>query len=253
MSEVDYTQFIYKKCTSNNQEENIAKKKPKNKKTPTDYMGRSNKFFVFVVVLLCFGIVFLSVDFFNNGKLTSFVLKAFDGNSYNYYLVVSEHPSRELAYEQSAIVKDGGGSGYVWQDEKYLVVYSLYMDKSSAVSVANKNTRAYVKSLSYSSKKTEVFNFCNTLISTLSTASYDYEKGQITESELLSITKNQINEAKELKETLQKKKPKESVHLLNLAIESLNNINIVKPSKIEIISDIRYVCSSLAINMKNYI
>lgn len=254
MSEVDYTQFVYKKTVNKKEDKKEGKQVQKKEvNTPAFKKSKSNKLFVVVVVLLCFGLVFFSVDFFRNGQLTNLIANAFKGNSYNYYMVVSEHPTRELAYEQSNIIKEGGGSGYVWHEEKYFVVYSLYMEKSQATTVANKNTRAYVKSLSYTSKNTETFNFCNSLISTLSTASYDYEIGKLTESELLSITTAKLDEAKLLKEKLQKANSKQRLNLLNLTIECLNNINIVKSAKLEIISDIRYVCSSIAINMGDYI
>jgi hypothetical protein len=254
MSEVDYTQFVYKKNVNKIEDKKEGKQNEKKVvQTPIFKKGKTNKLFVFVVILLCFGLVFFSVDFFRNGQLTNIIANAFKGNSYDYYMVVSEHPSRELAYEQSAIIKEGGGSGYVWNEEKYFVVYSLYMEKPQATTVANKNTRAYVKTLSYTSKNTEVFNFCNTLIATLSTTSYDYEIGTITESELLSIITTKMTEAKELKEKLQKSNTKKNLNMLNLTIECLNNMNIVKSSKLEIISDIRYVCSSIAINMGDYI
>jgi hypothetical protein len=254
MSEVDYTQFVYKKNVNQKEDKKEGKKKEKNAmQAPDIKKGKSNKLFVFIVILLCFGLVFFSVDFFRNGQLSNLIANAFRGNSYSYYMVVSEHPTRELAFEQSALIKEGGGSGYIWNEEKYFVVYSLYMDKSDATTVANKNTRAYVKSVSYTSKKTEVFNFCNSLISTLSKASYDYETGHLTESELLSLTTTMLEEDIALKDNLLKTKSKESLNLLNLTIECLNNIKIVKSSKLEIISDMRYVCSSIAINMGDYI
>lgn len=246
MSEVDYTQFAYKK--------NVDKKEEKKEaKMPIREKNKSNKLFIFVVILLCFGLVFFSVDFFKNGYLVNLISNAFKGNSYNYYLVVSEHSSRELAYQQSENIKKGGGSGYVWQDEKYYVVYSLYIDKSSATTVANKNTRTSVKTVEYTSKKTEVFNFCNEIIKKLSISSNDYETGAKTESELLSDISSLLTEAKALSLKLKNSKKQDEINLLNLTIECLNNINVAKSSKLALISDIRYVCSSIAINMSDYV
>lgn len=246
MSEVDYTQFMYKKNVDKKEEKKVVA-------TPVRTKNKSNKLFVFVVILLCFGLVFFTIDFFKNGYLSNIVSSAFKGNNYEYYMVVSEHATRELAYEQSNLIKDGGGSGYIVQDDKYFVVYSLYMDKSSANVVANKNTRTFVKSISYTTKNTEVFNFCNDVITMLSEASRDYETGALTESELLSMIATKIVEAKELRTNVQDAKKEEKENLLNLTIECLENINVAKSSKINLISDIRYLCSSIAINMGDYV
>ena len=127
------------------------------------------------------------------------------------------------------------------------------MDKSSANVVANKNTRTFVKSISYTTKNTEVFNFCNDVITMLSEASRDYETGALTESELLSMIATKIVEAKELRTNVQDAKKEEKENLLNLTIECLENINVAKSSKINLISDIRYLCSSIAINMGDYV
>jgi hypothetical protein len=246
MSDVDYSQFFYKKKTG---KESVKKQ---DTPIPVEPKKKRSKFFVFVVLLLCFGLVFFSVDFFNNGYLIDTITIAFKGNTYAYYMVVSELSSRELAYAQSLLVQQGGGSGYIWQEEdSYYVVYSLYVDKATANAIASKNSRTFVKDASYNSKNTEVFNLCNRIIEELSNGCIDYENGVITESQLLEMINTEKTEAYNLIDELSNSK--ENTIILNLALDSLEELDVASTSKLNLLSDIRYVCSSIAVNMEDYV
>lgn len=244
MSEVDYSQFYYKKNHGKDGNKKFSS-------VPTSQTKKSGKFINFLIIILFFALLFFGIDFLSNGFLVNAVSATLKGNSYTYYMVVSETSSRDMAYAQSMLVQEGGGSGYIWQDDKIYVVYSLYADKKQADAVAGKNSRTFVKSISYNSKNTEIFNFCNSLITDLIQKSLDYENGKITEIELLKLINSKKNEAEELKGVLEKNN-KSDVNLLNLAIESLKGLNVTNTSKLVLLSDVRYVCSTLAINMGNY-
>lgn len=247
MSEVDYTQFAYKR--------NVRKQKTVKEKIAKTEKVRTAKdgWFVFTVVLLCFALVFFLADFFRNGHLTDLVARAFKGNEYEYYLVVSNHSSREHAYVQSAAVRKGGGSGYVFQEEDYYVVYAVYPDKASAVAVAEKNLSTEVKKVSYKSKNTEVLNFCDKLIHELAEAANGYETGAMTESELLSMLSAQVTDAKAIILKIQDTKNKESVKLLRLAAQCLENIDVADGSRVSLAANVRYACSVIALNMAEYV
>lgn len=264
MSEVDYSKFYYKRNTRTKGPPSRARKRAAESATQKSgeaFEGaavggaragrKGNGLFVLTVLILCTAIVFAVANSFGGGFLSEYVSALFKGNSYNYYLVAAEFSSRELAYANSAIVKEGGGSGYIMQDGNYFVVYSLYSDKGAANKVAAKNNRTFVKEISYKSKNTEVFNCVNDVVYGLSTACTGYENGEITESELLSVINTQTAKVTALSQKLDA--ADSSSKLLQLTLACLNNLNIAKGTKMENLSAIRFAASSIAVNMADYI
>ncbi len=178
MDEIDYSKFLYKK--------NVVIEKPKKRKKPTS--PRYKKFlYASVVILLCFSILFLTVDFFGKGILSDSLISIFSQSNYSYYLVVEECKNKDMAYACSISSKNGGGAGYIFNDDNiFYVAYAAYLTKTDASNVVSKNTNANmsVYTISFKSNDTDfcnlVYDFCSDTIECCNSL----DDGVISEGEL---------------------------------------------------------------------
>jgi len=244
MSEIDYSQFVYsRKAEVVKEQKTFPPKKPKRPK-------KFKPLLVVLVMVLCFCILFFSVDFFTNGFLVKKISASLRGNIYNYYFLVADRPNRELSYAQSLLVKQGGGSGYIFNDDGFKVVYSVFADKNQANAVSTKNTETYVYTVSFISKETRFYNAADILIKSLITNCLRLEKGEITESDTLVFINSGKAEMLTLREEYQKDNKEEFVNLIDFFLASLNGINLTSNTRIGLISDLRYIISSLITSMQ---
>ncbi len=244
MSEIDYSQFSFnRKVETKKESDTFSYKKPKRQKKHKPLM-------VILVIALCFALLFFSVDLFTNGYLVDKISASLKGNIYNYYLVVADRSNRELSYAQSLLVKQGGGSGYIFNNDGFKVVYSVFIDKNQANTVSSKNVETYVYTVSIASKETKFFNVADNLIKSLVNCSLRLEKGEINESDVLVFINSGKADMIELKEEYLKANNDDYVNLINFFLETLNGINLTTNTRIGVISDLRYITSSLVISMQ---
>lgn len=244
MSEIDYSQFLYNRKVEEVKEmRTFPSKKPKRPK-------KFKPLIVLLVVVLCFAILFFSVDIFTNGFLVDKITASLRGNIYNYYFVVADRSNRELSYAQSLLVKQGGGSGYIFNNDGFKVVYSVLVDKNQANTVCAKNVETYVYTVSIVSKETKLFNAADILIRNLITSSLRLEKGEINESDVLVFINSGKADMLLLKEEYLKQNKEEYVNLVDFILESLGGINLTTNTRIGVISDLRYITSGLVVSMQ---
>lgn len=246
MSDIDYTQFHYnRKIDSASHLKAVpALGNPKHRKS-----GKAP--LVVIIVILCFALTFFSVDFFTNGFLIDNIATSLHGNSYNYYMVVTDRPGRELSYAQSLLVKQGGGSGYIISDEGFKVVYSVFVDKNQASTVCTKNSGTYVYKCSIVSKDTVLFNTLDNIVRDLISYSLSLEKGEIVESDFMAINNTSKAKLVNLKEKYIKDKNENVLNLIDFVIETFNNFNFSTLTKVVLVSDIRYATANIIIAMSS--
>lgn len=245
MAEVDYSQFYYKRERSAEYEQPIppedGRKRGKRTKRPL---------LVVLVIAVLFALVFFGADFFTSGKLIDSLTASLRGNTYEYYLVVAENSGRDIAYAQSLLVKQGGGSGYIiTEGEKYLVVYAVYTDRSEASSVSSKNPNTHILNIGFSSKNTAVFNAVDKAVISIADCAKELEKGNLTESEvygtLLSIRAEILKVKSEIIET----GTAAEINLMEFIMGSIDGLEISKSTRVEFLSDVRYMLSGIVVSM----
>lgn len=244
MSDIDYSQFHYNRKHEQTSLPAPALAKPKHRKS-----GKAP--LVVLIVVLCFALTFFSVDFFTNGYLIDKVSTSLKGNSYNYYLVVMDSPGRELSYAQSLLVKQGGGSGYIINDEGFKVVYSVFVDKSQANTVSSKNTGTYVYNINIVNKDTTLFNTLDNIIRDLIAYGLSLEKGDINESDILAVINANKFKLINMKEKYIKDNDTKVINLIDFVLETFNSFNLTTDSKIMLLSDIRYATANIIIAMSS--
>lgn len=244
MSDIDYSQFHYNRKHEESPSRAPALAKPKHRKT-----GKAP--LVVIIVILCFALTFFSVDFFTNGYLIDSVTSSLHGSAYNYYLVVTDRPGRELSNAQSLLVKQSGGSGYILSDDGFKVVYSVFADKSQANTVCTKNSGTYVYNLSIVSKDTLLFNTLDNIVRDLISYSISLEKGEINESDFLAIVNTSRAKLVNLQEKYLKEKNTKVLNLIDFMLETFNNFNLSTEAKVVLLSDIRYATANIVVAMSS--
>ena len=110
-----------------------------------------------VCIILCFSIVFLSVDFFSGGKLIRAVYSTMVKTKYDYYFVAASYPTREKANAGVLLAEKTGGAGYlVSEDGAFTVVLGVYTGEEDAKKVVEKNKATFVYAFSFSSSDTDL-------------------------------------------------------------------------------------------------
>lgn len=249
MDKVDYNQFLYKPKKRSENKVEIKNFKEK-KATPTK--PKKNIGFILLVCLLVAIIIALSANFIFDNVVFDFIKKLFKTEETSYYLVCQSKSSNQLAYRTAADVKISGGSGYVFKDgEDYYVVFSAYLSKSDAETVAKKNSSTLIKAFSFKKTDDEILQFCFETLDRLIQKTIDYENGVITESGLLSFKNTQLKTILSIKENYSGKQ-KANILLLDFFEENLNNIQLVNNQKSVILSDLRHITSSLIYNLNSF-
>lgn len=239
MSEVDYSQFYYRRES----EKEIKtpppeKRKPKRSKRPL---------LVFFVLILLFGIVLFAADVFTDGYLLTSVKDALSKNDYEFYFVVTQVSGREMAHAKSLLVRQGGGSGYIMTGkEGYYVVYSVYFERSEAETVASKNTGTFVYAQGFSSDEREFYNTLSVCMETVMASSDALEKGTASESEFYGTVTEAKNSLISVKEKALKENRTVEVNLAEYFIAGINNLQTGKETRLSLLSDVRYLISGVA-------
>lgn len=250
MSEVDYSRFLYKREGAENLPEydNVAKDYSSFEKKPAKKRKAGNFIFVFIVILICFGLLFMAVDIFSNGELVAAISSSLRKNDLEYYFVAAEKQDKGAAYAKSITVKQGGGAGYIYYDGgKAYVVYSVLSDYAKAESVAAKNSETKVIVLGkrtsdsfYKSMDGLFREFCRTV--------EDYDNGALTDSGFTGRAeriKTSVSALLSDKKTSGDAKKKE---LCEFAIDGINNLSVSDGVKSEFLSKARYFIAGWAVS-----
>ncbi|MFA6866670.1 MAG: hypothetical protein WCR54_04050 [Clostridia bacterium] len=251
MEKVDYNQFLYKPKQKGSQK-SPEKSFELSKTSSTKPKNSHNLWFNIFVLILVAIIIILSINFVTDNYILDYIQNKFTPETKEYYLVCQSKLDDQLAYRSASTIKSGGGSGYVYKDENYLVVYSVFNKKSNANDVAKKNNNTIVKTFSYTSTDDEIINYCFETIDLLIEQTNDYENNAINESNLLNSISSQLKIATDIRLKYDDKKKKNNLFLLEFIETSLQNIAIINCAKIDILSNLRNVASSLVVNVQNY-
>lgn len=238
MSKIDYSQFYMKNYMP---DKNVKPKKQKNYKEKKSKKG----IFVFVLVL-----IIIASLIYANLKISDFsfdTIKSWFSNKEqgDYYLLIKKFNNRDKAYAQSLLVRQSGASGYIYQDnDAYCVVYTVFLDNEDAKIVARKNpsTEIIVKKV----KNNDFNDSINLAIKELIIGAEQLENGEIYEARLLekcSIIKTQLAEQKT--DYLDQDKPQEYIAILDMFIGGLSSLNFPSPTRVSLLSDLRYIISSV--------
>ena len=244
MSDVDYSEFYYRQKSVPRVAETNRRYEDDNKPVKKRVSAIIS---TVLIILILFGIAFFAADFFMKGQLITGVKSAFRGNDYQYYLVVGDCSSRDRAYAQSLLVKQGGGSGYIISGEKFSVVYSPFTNRAEADVVAEKNKDTYVFIVEFSSKEVDFYNSFFTEIDNLINVVADFEKGKVTDSEFYSafnIAKTRIKDLDDGKITDDKRA------VIEYAVGGIEGLDFAKGAKTSLMSDARYVLSGIIISLQ---
>ncbi len=205
---------------------------------------------VLITLIVIFAIIFFAADFFTNGKLLDTVTASLRGNSYEYYFVVTETGGRDLAYAKSLLIKQMGGSGFIIDEKnKFLVVLSVYPDKSEAAAVSAKNPNTYVYTLGFTSKNTDFFNTVDKAVSDISAALKNLESGLISESECYGSLLSVKGEIVKLKAKILESGNASELNLLEYIIGGIDGLEMGKGTRLNFLSDARYVLCGIISSM----
>ena len=233
MDEVDYSKFIYKK-----EQTTQISKKPRKKIT------RKKVLYCFLVIALCFSILFLCVDFFGKGVLSDGIVSLFNTNSVTFFLVTTNHENQTSAYAQSLSAKNRGGAGYIYNDENgYAVIFSIYSSKDDALSVSQKNSNMSfsIKEIVIKSKDKNFNALLSDFVFEINQCVNALDVGQLSENSLF----DKINAYKIAFTNLNSKNSKVT-DVANFIIQALNAINLGIISRNDLIFQLRYcLCSSI--------
>lgn len=247
MAEVDYSRFYY----SRERNETPAPPEPDRGGRKGGGKRRSGKpFLIFAVIAVVFAIVFLCADFFTEGKLIDSIAVTLRGNTYEYYLVASENSSRDLAYAQSLLVKQGGGGGYIISEkEKFLVIYAVYTERTEASSVASKNPNTFVHTVGFSGKNAKVFNAADKAVRGIADSVGKLESGGMTESEFYGVLTDARKEILAVKTEIIDAGTAAEINLLEFIMGSIDGLEVSKGTRANFLSDVRYMLAGIVVSM----
>jgi len=285
MDEIDYSAFLYKRTAKGKSDtpfkptppdiipqeaeevkapvvsektEVPAQITPENSQAPFAYSMKGRKkqkppkkkkgfLYIVFVFILCFAIVFFAADFFTSGKLIHSVAAGIGGRLYTYYAVVSDKATRELAYSQSLLIKQGGAGGYVIAGEPYKVVYAVFKTKQEAENVSAKNTNTYVQVLETRGKDKKFYDTIDGVIEALITASVKLEKGEMNEAEVFSTVKGQKAKSDAILSAC--KENTKEYNLASYVSGTLEALNAAVPeARLTFLSSVRYAICGIAVS-----
>ncbi|MDD4316305.1 MAG: hypothetical protein PHC84_03995 [Clostridia bacterium] len=246
MSKIDYSQFYVR----NYMQKSLPVKKQDTRSEPKKNRKSRKKALFFIVVIILVASLF-AVNFLYEGKIFA-GMRAWITNekTEDFYLVTKSFQEREKAYAQSLLVRQSGAGGYIFQQEDYIVVYSVYLNEEDAKSVSAKNAQTKVLSKRILVKEALYEHICKTLRELVSAAS-QLEDGSIYEAKFLEICAVAKAGLVEQKQKLYKEKTAsdEYISLLDLLTGGLSALDTPSPSRTKLIGDLRYVITSALINM----
>ncbi len=245
--EVDYSRFYYAYQKGPSSEGDIRpptrpdedktdweERRKKKEKSKRGKRGRK-VLSTFFILLFSFGLVFFCADFFGKGFLTDAVERMFSGKTYEYHFVVKSASSRYTAYACSLDVRQGGGGGYIIGEEEYLVAYSVYTDKTTAIGVQMKNKDTEVYSVKFKTKD-DFASEVDSLICELEKGISDWEKGTCNESELSALLRAEKETFESKSVTLDGQKK----GLADLITDGLGGFDLSVTEKITQLTKLRY-------------
>jgi hypothetical protein len=96
-------------------------------------------FFSFLLIILCFGIVFLSADMFSGGAVMDSLRATFgSGNLETHYFVAQGiYSQKAKAESEAAVVRETGGAGYLYNTGSgyYVILYSFNDRKAAEAAI----------------------------------------------------------------------------------------------------------------------
>lgn len=190
MDEVDYSQFLYRPG------EAPKEPKPEKKRRKNDRPDRGKgkrAALVVIVVLLCFSLLFMCVDFFAKGKVTKGIYSLISKAEYEYYLVAASYPTRDMAHAGALLAENAGGAGYLFAENgDYFVVFGVYTSQPDAQKVIDRNGTFFLYTLSFSTANTDLANLVDGLVRNVSVALDGMDAGTFTESGLQTVLNNYV-------------------------------------------------------------
>lgn len=246
MSKIDYSQFYVKNYMQKSQP--IP---PVQADKPIKKPGKSKKkawfFFLIILLIACL----FAVNFLYEGEIFNTVFSWIKKEkTSDFYLVTKSFEQREKAYAQSLLVRQSGAGGYIFQQEEYIVVYSVYLNEEDAKSVVAKNDQTKVMTKKILIKDAVYEHIC-IVLQQLITAAAQLEDGTIYEAKFLEICSTSKQSLTDQKHKLVSKKKAKDEHLslFDLLTGGLASLNAPSPSRTKLIGDLRYIVSSALINM----
>lgn len=238
MSEVDYSQFLYREQKPSNEEKTVEtkKKKPK-KKFP--WLG-------VIAFFICVAIVLLSVDFFGKGLISSSINELINGKKYVFYMLCSPHTTQTAATGQSVTATQGGAAGYVINDgEIYYVIYSIYTNKSDAEKVCEKNHRAgfIIREYSYNVKNPVLADKIYDFVINFNKQITYYETGAVTDSALYAFLRKSSEEFSTVELASEEEKT-----LITFIKQSVDGIMPLRPNRADNLASLRSFIAALVIS-----
>lgn len=243
MSKIDYSQFYIK---------NYMPSKDIKPVKPREFKQKKSKKSIFVFIII---FVLISSLVYANLKVSGYSFDTFKSwfsktdNSKCFYLIIKKFDDRDKAYAQSLLVRQSGASGYIFQENnKYNVVYTVFLNKEDADKVAKKNaeTEIVMKKIN---EKDEFYDYIVSVITDLALAAQQLESGLIYEARLLeicSVISSQLAEKKA--DYLTQSNSQKYIIILDLFIGGLSSLNFPSPTRVSLLSDLRYIISSVVMS-----
>lgn len=236
MDEVDYSRFLYKPYSPEPPE------KKKHKDFSEKKSGKKKVFTVIIVILLCFAILFVCVDFFSKGKIFDSIYSLIAKTQYSFYCVVRSYPTRDMAHAGALLAENGGGAGYLFSENgDFFVVFNIYSDKSDADSVSAKNLNSFVYTLSFSTSSTKLANLIDDFIREINSCLNQIDSGTFSDGTLSALKDNYLV----LFSAVEPKNEKET-SLVSFIVSCLNSISPGTTERTSLLFQTRHmICSVL--------
>lgn len=238
MSNIDYTQFYLKNYMADKKTIKNVSVIPKQKKSKKGVC-----FFVMTVILIS---VLLYANFFMEDFTFAKIKNVFTKDkTEHYYMLIKSFDDRDKAYAQSLLIRQSGAAGYIYQDSgKYKVIYTVFLSESDANQVAKKNSSTEV--INKTIKNNDFYKKISSALEQIIKACEQLENAEIYEAQLLEITsviKTQLETQKA--GYLNDSDDLEYAHILEVFIGGLSSLHFPSPTRVSLLSDLRYVVSSV--------
>ncbi len=245
MSKIDYSQFYVKNYLQKPPPKPPVQADPQNSKPKR----KKKVWFFFIIVLLIVSL--FAMNFLYEGAIFDTMLAWIkQQKTCDFYLLTKNFQEREKAYAQSLLVRQSGAGGYIFQQDDYVVIYSVYLNEEDARSVSAKNNQTKVVAKRIIIEDAIYEHICATL-QQLIIAAAQLEDSSIYEAKFLEIcaTCRQGLSEQKLKLIADGKANDAHLGVLDLLIGGLSSLNTPAPSRTKLIGDLRYIVSSALMSM----